>query len=40
MVELEYYELQCPSCKGHFKVTDEYECVITCPYCGELVEQP
>jgi aspartate carbamoyltransferase regulatory subunit len=35
-------KLRCPNptCNHEFWVKGDYEGAITCPYCGELVEQP
>jgi len=33
-----YIELSCNNCKRGFKIDRNYEGVVTCPYCGNLVE--
>ena len=33
-------KLECPKCSQEFWIKGDYEGIITCPYCGELVEQP
>lgn len=33
-----YIELVCENCKKGFKIDRNYEGVVTCPYCGNLVE--
>jgi aspartate carbamoyltransferase regulatory subunit len=35
-------KLKCPNpeCNNEFLVKSNYEGVVTCPYCGKLVEQP
>jgi len=35
---MEYVELVCEECKRGFKIDRNYEGVVTCPYCGDLVE--
>ena len=35
---LDLVKLECPSCQRSFLVETSYEGAITCPYCGELVE--
>jgi len=35
---MEYVELICEECKRGFKIDRNYEGVVTCPYCGSLVE--
>lgn len=32
--------LVCPHCNDTFGIHDDYEGVVTCPYCGLEVEQP
>lgn len=34
-----YVELKCPECGREFMIKADAEGVITCPYCGELVEE-
>jgi|GEM_PF-2250683 len=34
------YKMRCVKCKMRFGLDREYVGVVTCPYCGELVEQP
>lgn len=38
VVKRKYVELECFGCKLTFMVLTEHEGVITCPYCGDLVE--
>jgi len=38
VVEIKYIELICENCKRGFKIDRNYEGVVTCPYCGSLVE--
>jgi len=34
------HKLKCIKCKMTFGLDSDYIGVVTCPYCGELVEQP
>ena len=35
---IEYVELYCKVCKLYFKVDEDVQGVITCPYCSEYIE--
>ena len=37
-MEDDYTELTCPECGEVFWVANDYNGVITCPYCGDYVE--
>ena len=36
--KMEFAVLKCEECKWLFQVDMRYEGVVTCPYCGALVE--